>query len=187
MKDTRIALVVGHNLERQGSKNTLGQTEYTFNSWVAYEMMNLYKDSPMSVFFRLTGLPFNKEIRSVYSQVDEWGADISIELHFNSFHIPEVKGTEVLSSGSEKSMQLAECFMDEIFKQYRTTAQEYRGVKIPTKKEAGWKNLHVGKAPAIILEPFFGSNKEDCELFSNPAKLAKTYINAIEIYKSIIK
>jgi N-acetylmuramoyl-L-alanine amidase len=117
-------------------------------------------DLDLKVFFRTAGGGYGAEIRRVYKEVDDWGADASIELHFNSAGDPRASGTETLSSGSEKSSILAQEVQMEMVE---SLGLRNRGIIIRNErtKGRGYESLVTGKAPAILTEPFFGSGTAD--------------------------
>jgi len=189
----KVAVIVGHNSVKQGAINLDGESEYSFNNDVAEQIKIIsenYDDIDIKIFYReykeeyfdskgnyLTG----KEIREVYNRVDEWGPDLSMELHFNSSSNPKHLGTEVLSSGSKKSLLFADIVCKKLYKCFNRKGRKgRRGVKIK-KKGRGSISLLAGKAPAILTEPFFGSNQYDC-MYADKTELAKAYFEGIVEY-----
>lgn len=180
----KVAVVVGHNEENQGYFSTiLGKTEYELMTEVAEEMYHPLID--FKIFYRKPSSTYPKEIKEVYNRVDDWGADLSIELHFNAFDSKSNRighGTETLSSGSVKSLILAECLQNSMIDVLKL---KDRGVKVVTKRHRGGKSLHYGKAPAALIEPFFGDEKEDVEAFEKVgvSGLAESLVEAVLDYK----
>lgn len=154
----KIAIVVGHNPRAQGAvRVTDGITEYKWNSELAERIRKLDPAS-VHVFKRTAG---SGEIRRVYAQVDEWGADCSVELHFNAFHDPAAHGGETLSSGTDGSMALCRAIQK---RSIAALGNADRGVKVRTGKTRGAASLRAGRAPAALTEPYFGSNPRECDL-----------------------
>lgn len=154
----KIALVVGHNEKAKGAYSRhLRMSEFPF--WAA--VASLLKDKDIKVFKRQAGASYWRQIDQVYKEVDEWGADASVELHFNSAS-PSAQGAEVLSSGSSGSLKIARVFQD-IFQRH----WKHRGVKVRKKRDRGGRSLHAGRCPAILIEPFFGSNAKDCAVLGD--------------------
>lgn len=176
----KIAVVVGHNERRQGAvRKDNGETEFAFNSRVAKVMQELAEQVggyAVKVFYRQAGGGYSREIADVYRAVDAWGADVSMELHFNSLDKESANGCETLSSGTVKSLALAQEVNDEIV---RTFGVRDRGVRTRASSERGGGSLHAGRAPAILTEPFFGSNPSDLIKFAGTEaerKLAGAYL-----------
>jgi N-acetylmuramoyl-L-alanine amidase len=153
----KLAIVVGHNIRSQGAvRKDNGETEFVYNSRLAEIIKQKASDYGLNVeIFKRT--PGRGEIARVYQQVDFWNADASIELHFNSFGNPSASGTETLSSGSSRSLKLAEEVQMEMVE---TLGLTDRGILVRNRrtKGKGYLSLVSGKAPAILIEPFFGSN-----------------------------
>lgn len=157
----KLAIVVGHNSEKQGAvRGDTGETEFRFNSRIADMMHELHRANPVPgleirTFFRRPGLGYSREIGEVYDAVDAWGADASIELHFNGASDPRATGTEVLSSGTAASLRLAGALQKEIT---QTLGLRDRGIRTRSRQDRGGQSLFSGRAPAVLVEPFFGSS-----------------------------
>ncbi|MCB1368096.1 MAG: N-acetylmuramoyl-L-alanine amidase [Rhodobacteraceae bacterium] len=107
----RLAIVVGHNSEKQGAvRGDTGETEFVWNSDMAKMIegeAQAYPDLEVKTFYRQPGLGYTREIRRVYEETDRWGANATVELHFNSSASPNASGAETLTSGTPASMALA--------------------------------------------------------------------------------
>lgn len=108
-------------------------------------------------------------------------ADIAIELHFNSAG-PYAEGHEWLYwHRSPKSQRLAECFRDAFRNNYPDSRS--RGIKPCDAESRGSLFLRLTPCPALILEPYFGSNKAETECYSTTLPLmAKAYADAVTAY-----
>lgn len=156
---SKIALIVGHNARAQGAvRVTDGRTEY---DWCGLLAMMIFALEPprYRVIHRPPGMTYTGEIRTAYAAADQWGADATIELHFNSVANELATGTETLSSGSKGSLRLAGAVQAAMV---QTLGLRDRGVKILGRKDRGGESLWVGRAPAILIEPYFGSRRQDC-------------------------
>ena len=157
----RIAIVVGHNARSQGAvRVTDGVSEFEWNGDLA-EMVKECSPEHVRIFHRRADAGYTAQINRVYGEVDAWGADVSLELHFNAAR-KRAKGCETLSSGTSGSLLLAREL------QSATVADlpvRDRGVKLRPRGEGrGWRSLWAGKAPAVITEPYFGSNAGECAM-----------------------
>ncbi|MET1412617.1 N-acetylmuramoyl-L-alanine amidase [Roseibium sp. HPY-6] len=185
----RVGIVVGHNSHGQGAYATspIDESEYPFNTAVA-ELMAEYASEyeiETAIFYRRYAGSYSKEIDTVYAETDAWGAEVTIELHFNSVGNSSVRGSEVLASRSTASQSLAEFAQDELVGLFGRTGNADRGVKVRQPGgERGWRSLYAGRAPAILVEPFFGSNKDDRNLMAQIGKpaLAEAYLSALASY-----
>jgi N-acetylmuramoyl-L-alanine amidase len=156
----KIAVVVGHNARAQGAvRVTDGRTEYDWNGDLA-EMIQEIDPEAVGLFHRTPGGGYSREIDRVYCEVDRWGADVSLELHFNAA-TPQAHGCETLSSGTRGSLRLAEAVQAAIVE---ALPVRDRGVKVRQAHERGGRSLWAGRAPAVLLEPYFGSNASECHM-----------------------
>ena len=154
----RIAIVVGHNKQAQGAvRVTDGRTEFDWNGELASLIASHSTD--VRIFFRLKGGGYSREIDEVYAQVDDWKADCSIELHFNGSANANAKGCLTLTSGTTGSRKLAGSVHKRML---AVMGGEDDGIRARGRHERGGRSLWQGKAPAILVEPYFGSNAAEC-------------------------
>jgi N-acetylmuramoyl-L-alanine amidase len=119
----------------------------------------------------------------VYSEVNEWNPVLSTELHFNSYTFT-AQGSEVLSSGTDGSVRFAQETQLELVRLFNRNRHGDRGIKIRNQKQRGGSSLFAGIAPAILVEPFFGSNRLECQMVDIVGKeaLARAYLKAAQHY-----
>lgn len=180
----RLAIVVGHNSRQKGACSPyIGECEFDFNTKVAQMISGAAKGTgvEVKVFYRQYAGSYTKELKAVYAEVDAWGADCSIELHYNAFDGP-ANGSETLHSTSAGSTELAEivhrCMLDCFGLKNRGLVKRKRFGK------RGWYSMYAGKAPAILIEPGFGSHPLDAEALKNHWPLfAKDLIHAVQVWK----
>ena len=153
---SKIALVIGHNARFQGAvRVTDKRTEYDINSDLAVAIRDL--DPARYVIVRRTA--GTGEIGRAYAEVDRLGVAASVELHFNSAEAASATGTETLTSGTSNSARLARGVQVAMV---RALGLRDRGVKVIARNGRGGASLWTGKPPAILIEPYFGSNPTDC-------------------------
>jgi len=180
----KLAIVVGHNSQAQGAtRGDSGETEYVWNGRLAQIMERLAPEFgiDLRVFRRVAGGGYRSEIRRVYSQVDQWGADASIELHFNGSASPGASGTETLSSGTPLSLRLAAAVQDEMV---IALGLRDRGIKTVGGSDRGGASLIAGAAPAILVEPFFGSSPKGqaaSDELAEQEALARAYLRGAAV------
>lgn len=156
----KLAIVVGHNSASQGAvRKDTGESEFVWNGRLARRMERLADDYGVDVrvFHRTPGGGYRNEIARVYDEVDAWRADGSVELHFNGAASEAATGTETLTSGTALSMRLAESVQREMV---IALGLRDRGIRTRARQDRGGGSLHAGRAPAILIEPFFGSSPE---------------------------
>lgn len=154
----KLAIVVGHNSQAQGAiRGDTKESEYIWNGRLAQLIEKLAPEFGLEVrtFRRTAGGGYTAEIKRVYAEVDAWGADASIELHFNGAESAQATGTETLSSGTPLSLRLAVAVQDEMV---IALGLRDRGIRTVSATDRGGRSLISGKAPAILVEPFFGSS-----------------------------
>ncbi len=162
----KLAVVVGHNKRGKGAfSKHLGESEFTFNSALAKDIESLGRSYgfDVAIFFRDATLGYSRQIDKAYGSADKWGADLSVELHFNGAASASARGSCVLTSGSSGSFRFAKLVQKQFVKAMDLDAKYDRGVITRTRGARGGRSLHAGKAPAILTEPFFGSNLADCQ------------------------
>ena len=178
----KLAIVVGHNANSQGAvRPDTGETEFVYNGKMAKEMVTLGVDYDLDVkvFYRSSHGGYSAEISRVYAEVDKWGADASIELHFNAAGNPAASGTETLSSGSPKSLALAQEVQMEMVEEL---GLKDRGIKIRNSrtKGRGYQSLIAGNAPAILTEPFFATSSIGRKETDEPYERTKLAMSILE-------
>ena len=172
----KIALVIGHNSRAQGAvRVTDGRSEYDWNSDLA-GMIRDHDPARIKIFTRQAGLGYSREIDRVYRECDMWGATCTIELHFNASASLSARGCLMLSSGSKGSMALANALQRHCLS---VMENPDRGVVVRGRKDRGGRSLWQGKAPAVLTEPYFGSNRADCmRADANMDQLAEAHYRA---------
>jgi len=174
----KIALVIGHSSDKQGAETIDNISEYSFY-WTLVHF-SILPNAPLQHDYKVfergdASMGYTENMKELHSDIDSWGADLSISFHFNS-HTSQAMGSEVLHSGYEQSKHYAELL------NYQFTQNllgiKNRGIKEKTKNERGGGFLHLGKAPAILIEPFFGSSNQDVQyLTNNPIPFISSFEN----------
>lgn len=162
-RGVRIALVVGHNEQRQGAYSTiLGTTEYAFWLSRVYDIADVVRSDPgvSCVMYerRPHGGDYKSEMDEVALRVASSHPDLIVSLHFNSFADASANGAEALHNpNSAESVRAAEAFLDS----WCANGFRNRGARYPSRGAYGVEVL-TRIAPTILIEPFFGSNDYDC-------------------------
>lgn len=163
-----------------GAVNTDGVCEWAFNKPLALRTAELLQDAKhdVKVWSEYQGSGYSSAMSWIAEQIRDYGADVAVELHFNSAD-PTASGYEFLHwHRSSKSARLASCFHSS-FKKY-FPERKSRKPKAITSDDRGSAFLQRTHCPAAILEPFFGSNVEETIFyFSRREQLARAYADAI--------
>jgi len=153
----KIGLIIGHDIDSQGAYGNKGISEFTFNDELLSEMsLGDYfpKKHDFAVFYRNADVHgYSNKMVDLHKRIDEWGADISIEFHFNSFKDDSAQGHEVLycsQGGKNIASILNKCMTNHLDNKNRGTKKIYG-----SDRGAGF--CCRGKSLAIISEPFFGA------------------------------
>lgn len=179
-----IALVVGHEPGKPGASgrylDAFGRerevNEYAFNTVVSREVRNmLYSEAGLQV------IDIRRQAAGGYGKlpgaVNETMADFALELHFNAA-TPTATGTETLYwHRSARGKQFAA-----IVQRHMLVALQLRDRGIKPIDEDGRGGWFLGRTsmPAVIAEPFFGSNPQEMgHAMLHTETLAAAYAAAI--------
>lgn len=182
----KLAVVVGHTRQAPGAYGIkpIDQYEYHWNTDLA-KMIKEHagaKGVACAIFFRDDG-----GLAGAYSRVEKWGAEASMELHFNNAS-PTTTGTEVLYGTTvPASKKLAKIVQSRLVALYGRTGKANRGIKLPKRGERGYGNVHTLKTiPNCLTEPFFGDHPKDAKQGQSlKGKLAEALVEGfLEFIKS---
>ena len=180
----KLGIVVGHTKNDGGAASpTLGQQEYTWNKDLAARIVAVSSAIERKVFFR-DGVG----ITGAYKATDAWGANITVELHFNSADSKKATGTGILYlAGSPRGKRLAGVLFARInavlgLGDWPKGAGGAVTPFMASGQAMRWQlSLSSGKAPDTLIEPFFGSNPNDCaKAAANKDALAAAIVKAAE-------
>lgn len=179
----KVAICVGHSrLNDAGARSVCGVSEWEYNNAVATYLHEHLKELGIASQI-INDYPFKSYSKAVQWVAERtWGFDVAIELHFNSYSSSSAKGFEYLYyHRSAKGERLAEAFAEQHTKE--VPGQNNRGSKAVKYGDRGYKFLGKTKPPALICEPFFGSNPQEWVLFDgNQETLAQIYARALQKY-----
>lgn len=167
-----IALAIGHgpNIDK-GAENSDGTTELNWNRDLAILIQDALSN-------KLKVTIINRQIEKVQpvAQVNETGADFTVELHCNAFN-GLASGTEMIHYPSSlKAKQLAQMMQEEVVAVLQLSD---RGVKGPQAGGRGMAFLQKTRMPAVIAETMFIDNNRDLRVANNKKReLAEAYARA---------
>lgn len=190
-----VAILVGHS--RSGDKGASSwdstESEWSYNNDIAKRTKRILKDYPIkvSVFNKYPGDTYSEAIRKLAQDLNTLSFDLVIELHFNSFANNNANGYENLYWHSSKKALKAASLIQQSFKDLFPEQHKDRKVKpILYLNQRGALILKTTKAPTVICEPFFGSNKSEWKFFKSPKgrnTLAKAYAKAITTFLGLLE
>jgi N-acetylmuramoyl-L-alanine amidase len=189
VKGSRAALVgicVGHSrIGDKGAVGLSGTSEWNYNKQVAELLsIELRKRNVKSVVFSsYQGKGYGSAMAWIATQLNVFNVDFAVELHFNSADSLLANGYEFLYwHKSRRSKQICETFQKVFNKRYPNNTD--RGTKGLTQESRGALFTRLTSMPSVILEPFFGSNKQEWEYFGQSKggvmDLVNAYADAIE-------
>lgn len=158
----KLAIIIGHNEKNKGfySKH-LNKFEYDFYSAIAMdlnEFADIFFHDPTISSYTQRCLEISNRIGNDY--------DLVIALHFNAFDTT-AEGSECFYWHTNEETKdiatwLSKCYSDKVNGVNRgAKAYKVTNSKLPN----GAGEVYYPKVNAILFEPFFGDNKEDCERF----------------------
>lgn len=160
----KILLIIGHNAKSKGAYNTkLRISEFDFWKGYVEERISNWHHISRHQFSIVTrphkGSPtYNEQMRHVHTIGKKWGADISVEFHFNGA-MRVVKGHEVLYYRGSKGGRHIANIADKAFDKHLVNRD--RGIKPRGVHDNGGYGLYVGEYPSILFEPFFNKQLVD--------------------------
>lgn len=162
----KIALVVGHNALSQGARwVTSGLTEFAWNGRLAEVIEGQAAPGEVRVFRRAANpAGYRAELGAVYAEVDEWGADVAAELHFNSAADARATGTETwyaTGAGREVALRVQARMVAALGLRDRGVRRAGAAAGPGIDGTRGYQSMVSGRAPAVLVESHFGSNPSD--------------------------
>lgn len=174
-----VAIVIGHGPKRdKGAENFDGTTELDWNTDLANCIKSAIGDRlRVDIVRRVT-----ERVQPVI-QTNNTGADMTVELHLNSFN-GKASGTEMIYyPASSKGKTLATLLQDAAVK---TLKLPDRGIKGPQGGGRGMAFLRKTRMPAVIVESFFIDNNKDLLTGNkNKATLANAYADAFVAFSQL--
>lgn len=161
MELQKMAYVVGHRKSSPGAYSPHGiLPEFEFNSEIVKQIDSPYID----IYFYEDTPGYMNRVEKLAEEVNSKDYKAVIELHYNSTKNPKANGTEALFfKGSIVGKEIAEGLSSSFSLGFNL---KNRGVKaLSNSNQRGYGFLESIKAPAIIFEPIFGSNKDDVEAY----------------------
>lgn len=184
-----IALCIGHSRKINsrmdgGALSVDDTTEHAYNRDLAATVADILRSQGfrVNILTEYQGNGYTAAMRWLGSTLKADQTTIAVEFHFNSSENPKASGHEWLyweSSGNGE--RLARLFADA----FRNHLPELpaRGIKPCNPKSRGAEFLRLTPCPAIILEPFFGSNPQDWRIATEKKQtIATLYASALSAY-----
>jgi len=165
-----IAVVIGHHQDAQGATLELsGESVTEWELWKDFGRELALTLWQKGVATEVVRRPNTKPDRALGNRVNQTGAEVAIELHFNAA-ANEARGTLMLHwPGSEGGKRLAQILQ-------RTTLDQLGLPDRGTEGRGDLGFLRHTSMPSVIVEPAFGSNHADgFKLLSRLPELMQAY------------
>lgn len=173
---SKILLIPGHCItgDRGAFSSYLKQTEQVYNKRVADILKCRYNEDYDVYEHSIQG--YNSRQETLAKFENQRNYKVVVELHFNASKHHTAQGSEVLFFyKSTKGREYAEIVLNEILKEYGLRNRGVRSVSSGN----GYGFLQKMKAPAILIEPFFGDDPK-CVAFENIERYAETLHRAFQ-------
>lgn len=162
-----VGICVGHSRKIKGrieggAVSVGGISEHAFNCGLARAIQSILKSHRVKavVISEYEGGSYGSAQRWLAGQLKDAGVSVAMELHFNASDNPDAAGHEWLYwATSQNGRRLAESLSDEMG--MALPQLKSRGIKAKTAADRGAQFLSGTHCPAVICEPFFGSNPAD--------------------------
>lgn len=169
----KVAVVVGHTTgaDKGAFSKFLKSSEQPFNKMVADELKALAPHTYDVYVHQLQSYYDRQKVMAAKLNLQNY--DLIIELHFNAADSETANGTEACYYyASRKGKDAAQHISIGLAMAYGTKLRSAGAKALVNKNDRGYWFTYLPKAPAIIVEPFFGTNPES-EKFADVAKYAK--------------
>jgi N-acetylmuramoyl-L-alanine amidase len=182
-----IAICIGHS--RSGDKGAVsvtGMTEHAFNTRLGNDVAALLTNigHPVEVITHYEGHCYTAAQKWLGEYLKKQNATLAIELHFNSADNPKAQGYEYLHhEDSHRGRDLATALHSA--HRVRFAGNVNRGIKPIAPGGRGFEFLRRTPCPAVICEPFFGSNEVEWTLYNKETgrdRLAEAYAAGIRAF-----
>ena len=167
-----VALCIGHsrfiNGKRDGGAVSVGNVnEWTYNSELADMIQGRLENMGIAskVYDEYVGVGYTAAMKWVATQLDKDNVDAAVELHFNSAGADATGHEWLYWHSSQKGFALASKADHEMRR--LIPGFKARGCKPLSSGSRGAEFCRLTPCPAIITEPFFGSNKADWDIAVN--------------------
>lgn len=166
----RTAFVVGHHKNSKGALSKyFGLREWDFYNEVVCEL------GDANVFLHDGNISgYTSRIKNTANKINQYHFDLVIELHFNSSVHKSANGCETLYYfRSKKGRECAKLFSKVVTNETGIKSRNDGLKALTNRKDRGFASVYYTNAPTILIEPFFGSNKSDCDKIESPKNMAR--------------
>ena len=170
-EDLNVAICVGHSRKGDtGAVSAGGVNEWTYNKKVAEYLKSDLQEFGISSFivddYGGTYGSYTSSINWLTKHLKDQKASVALELHFNASSNAQANGMEMLYWNTSRiGLSLAEYLLRGCQKYFPLIRS--RGAKSRKSGDRGATFLRKTHVPAVITEPFFGTNEIDWISFAD--------------------
>lgn len=183
-----IAICVGHSRGDEGAVSVDGVSEWHYNRKLGQIILTDLRERGFEVMLvdRYAQAGYGRAMDYLAASLKSRKVEAAIELHFNAAASDKATGHEWLHwHASVPGRSLAQCLqrrMVETFPEHKN-----RGIKpVRALAENGGGFLKKTHCPAVICEPFFGTNPNDWQLgTAHRDLLARLIADGIDDWKGV--
>ena len=175
-----VGICVGHSRKGDnGAVNVNKESEWSFNTKVALALKKelLKRGIRSKAYTQYAGSSYSEAMSLLSNALKRDKVGLAIELHFNAYKGKSRGCSMIYAADNQEGMRLASDLQNSVLKEFETRDRGAIGLKA---KGRGWLFVKNDQRPTVLCEPFFGDNKQECKLFSKPARLASSYADGIE-------
>lgn len=163
----KVALLVGHNERGNQGAWTKGpeirESEFVFYNKIADKMIELgLENVEFEKFNRTYGGGYTAEINRVYKAIDVFDPTLVIDMHFNGgggdYSMVMYHHASKVSRRCADAMSVP--FAQKFKARNYNLTEGKDSVTELSSGENGYYSMARAKCPSVLLEPFFGDNKE---------------------------
>jgi len=180
-----VIVCVGHSrIGDSGAVSVGGVNEWVYNKDVAEKLCRVLRARGVSceVISHYPSRSYSGAMSWLRKEIQKRKGTLAIELHFNAAH-EEANGFEYLHViSSARGLLLAQCLL-KAHMSVIGNKQKCRGTTAIKAGDRGYGFLSKVAPPAVICEPFFGTNPKEWERYKDQGReLALCYADGICTY-----
>lgn len=179
-----LGVIIGHERKAPGAQNILTKEfEYFWNSSLVPMMKSYVIGKNLDLVFIYRD---GSSIAGTYQEAKKLKCDAVVELHFNSYN-EKSYGTETLCTNRPEDIKFAQAYQKAMCEVFGRNGLS-RGVKVMSIKDrGGFSVAQYPEGPNCLVEPAFGSNKDECRLMEeNKVAYARCLVDAaVSYFKSL--
>lgn len=160
IKKGDVAIVIGHTKRQKGACSPFGiPCEWDFNKKVA----SYLEDIADIHYYNPYTIGYTRRVKELAKKLNKKNYKLIVELHYNAAGSSQANGTECLYYFKNRwTKELSQDFSKMFAEDFGTTIRGNNGAKaLVNLKDRGFAAVYYPKAPAILVEPIFGSNRSD--------------------------